>query len=71
MGDDAKEAALRSAGPSNARGILMAKGERKSNREKRKPKADKKKVAVAAVTPFAASVAQRNAEQGRPGKKAR
>ncbi len=33
----------------------MAKGEQKSNREKKKPKQDKKKIPPASVSPFASA----------------
>jgi hypothetical protein len=33
----------------------VAKGQQKSNREKKKPKQDKKKIPPASVSPFAAS----------------
>jgi hypothetical protein len=39
----------------------MAKGQKRSNREKKKPKADKSKQAVVATSPFAAPKPNPNA----------
>jgi hypothetical protein len=49
----------------------MAKGQRRSNREKRKPKAEKKKAPAGAVSPFSSVVAQQKADPGRFGRKGR
>lgn len=48
----------------------MPKGQQRSNREKKKPKADKKKVAVAA-SPFASSRAPGKPVPGNGGKRPR
>jgi len=48
----------------------VAKGQQKSNREKKKPKQDKKKVAAPAASPFASSGAPGNpAQKGVPKKR--
>ena len=49
----------------------MAKGQQRSNREKRKPKAEKKAVAASAVSPFSSVVARQKADQGGSAKKGR
>lgn len=48
----------------------MANREQRGNREKRKPKADKKN-ATASTSPFSSAVARQKAEQGQSGKKGR
>lgn len=48
----------------------MAKGQMRSNREKKKPKADKKKIAPA-TSPFSAGGNTPTRDQDRGGKKAR
>jgi hypothetical protein len=49
----------------------MAKGEQKSNREKKKPKQDKKKATAHATSPFAASNPPGNPSQKGVSKKRR
>lgn len=48
----------------------MAKGQQRSNREKKKPKSDKKKIAPA-VSPFSSPQPPVRRDQGGAGKKAR
>jgi|LNFM01.1.fsa_nt_gb hypothetical protein len=48
----------------------MAKGQTRSNREKRKPKADKPKAAATTASPFA-QVGSGSGAKGKTGKKAR
>jgi hypothetical protein len=52
------------------RSIVMAKGQQRSNREKKKPKSDKK-IVVPPVSPFSTPQPAGKHDQGRPGKKAR
>ncbi len=49
----------------------MANREQKSNREKRKPKAEKSKGPVSSASPFSSVVAREKASQGGQGKKGR
>lgn len=49
----------------------MAKGEQKSNREKKKPKQDKKKAPAVSVSPFAAATPPGNPFQKGVSKKRR
>ena len=48
----------------------MAKGQQRSNREKKKPKSDKKKIAPA-TSPFSSGNAEPKRDQDRGGKKGR
>ena len=48
------------------RGAVMAKGQQRSNKEKKKPKADKGKKDTAKASPFAAAAPKGG--QGAPGK---
>ena len=47
----------------------VAKGQQRSNREKKKPKADKNNTKAPAVSPFAASKFPGKPAQGQAGKK--
>jgi hypothetical protein len=47
----------------------MAKGQQRSNREKKKPKADKNNTKAPTVSPFAATKFPGKAAQGQAGKK--
>ncbi|WP_193427401.1 hypothetical protein [Methyloceanibacter superfactus] len=47
----------------------MAKGQQKSNREKKKPKQDKKKLPPASVSPFASNEQRDKAAKGTGQKK--
>lgn len=49
----------------------MANREQHSNREKRKPKADKSKAAPPTAAPFASAVMQQLTRPAQPGKKPR
>lgn len=49
----------------------MAKGQQKSNREKKKPKQDKKKAPAVSASPFASSKSPGNPAQKGAGKKHR
>jgi hypothetical protein len=49
----------------------VAKGQKRSNREKKKPKQDKKKVTSPSASPFASSGPRANSDQERVSKKRR
>jgi len=49
----------------------MANRQQRSNREKRKPKAEKKNTAASSTSPFSSVVARQKADQDQLGKKGR
>jgi hypothetical protein len=49
----------------------MADRQQRGNREKRKPKADKKSASTASTSPFSSAVARQKADPGQSGKKGR